>query len=187
MNVRVLCWYREQSGGPSSSRSPHPGRWTTRSRQNPRAAPPGGTGPTHTCTQSTHSLSSTTWGRDSVSTTCRPCYKCMEFIRSSCSYLICKSLSYSQTFNKTVKGHSLTPIYSFIYKNQRSNHHWILNIFMRPHWWAAPSILFNSLAVLHFKGFLRGNRICNNVATWLSYSKCCSKYSTDILPSFTQI
>lgn len=65
ISVRVL--YRERNGGPSSSRSPRPGRWTTRSRLSPRAAPPGGTSPTQTCTQPTHSFSSTTWGRHSHS------------------------------------------------------------------------------------------------------------------------
>lgn len=54
------CGYRERSGGPSSSRSPHPGRKTTRSRQSPRASPPGGNGPTHTCRQTAHSSSWTT-------------------------------------------------------------------------------------------------------------------------------
>lgn len=62
ISVSVLCWYREQSGGPSSSRSPCPGGWTTRSRQSPMAAPPGGNGSTSTCKQSAHSLSLTNWG-----------------------------------------------------------------------------------------------------------------------------
>lgn len=56
--VDISVRYRERSDGPSSSRSPLRGRWATRSMQSPRAAPAGGSGPTHTGKLTAHSLSS---------------------------------------------------------------------------------------------------------------------------------
>lgn len=60
--ISVDVWYREHSGGPSSSRSQRPRRKTTKSMQSPRAAQGSDNGPTHKCKQSAHSFSSPTWG-----------------------------------------------------------------------------------------------------------------------------
>lgn len=169
-----MGWYREQSGEPSSSRSPRPGRWTTRSRQSPRAAPPGGTGPTHTCTLSTHNLSLTAWGRN------KPVYSVPMYnvqfmlywtMRVHLFILCCKltqnnSQSWCSCFicgNLNIVKHIYIPLYTVCrIKYQNSMLQPSVNLKRS---YKTTAILFNSLAVLYFSRLPLStfwDRICNN-------------------------